>query len=360
MPQRKRNWLQNLLRRHAARKEPAASKSRNRRRLLAEILEQRQLLAADLPGDQLAMAQVVSLVAPITVSDTIGNGVHGDKDVDLYRVTLSAGQSLTIDIDTPTSSLDSFIRVFNHQGIEQANANDENPSNVDSLLVFTAPFSNTYYIGVSGYSNISYIPTTEASGIAASTGAYQMTLTPGVAPAPDFPQDTLSTAPAISLTSGPVTLNEAIGDGVNWNRDVDLYKVTLNAGQSLSVAVNTPSSNLDSYVKILDSAGIELAANNDLSAFNTDSFLTYTAPTTGTYYVGVSGYSNINYQPTTAFNQIAASTGDYTIRTGKGQERDRRKPIDSQQSIGPVILSSPQGKRGQIPAHLNPILTRIG
>ncbi len=99
------------------------------RRLLSEQLEQRHLMVSDAAGDSLSTAMSVILQAnqQVEISALIGDGDFGSKDVDLFRVSLVAGQSLQIDVDAKAldnnvalSSLDSYLRVFSSAGIQLA------------------------------------------------------------------------------------------------------------------------------------------------------------------------------------------------------------------------------------------------
>jgi hypothetical protein len=74
-------------------------------------------------------------------------------------------------------------------------------------------------------------------------------------------------------------------------------------------------STLDSYVRVFNASGRQLAANDD-SSESLDSFLTFRPTVAGTYYVGISGYGNGSYTPTRAASGRAGSTGDYVVRFG--------------------------------------------
>ena len=128
--------------------------------------------------------------------------------------------------------------------------------------------------------------------------------------------DTLATAAAIPVNSGNVRLSGSIGDGGFGSRDVDLYRITLQAGQRFVVDIDartlSGSSTLDSYVRVLDAFGRQLSKNDDFGN-SYDSFLIYTARTSGTYYVGVSGYGNPAYNPNRAGSGRNGSTGVYQI-----------------------------------------------
>jgi subtilisin family serine protease len=131
-------------------------------------------------GDSLSTAAVVGITAgEIRLAGAVGDGSWGTKDVDLYRVTLVAGQTIVIDIDAVTlpgsSTLDSFVRLFDSRG-RQVAANDDSGGTTDSYLARKVSGSGTYYVGVSGFGNRSYVPATAGSGAAGSTGVYQLRL----------------------------------------------------------------------------------------------------------------------------------------------------------------------------------------
>ncbi|MCB9941387.1 MAG: pre-peptidase C-terminal domain-containing protein, partial [Planctomycetaceae bacterium] len=139
------------------------------------------------------------------------------------------------------------------------------------------------------------------------------------------PNDTLSTAVSTGVGTSGVTSfvgTGTIGDNGNLatiSADADLFSVNLSAGQTVTIDIDarTVGSNLDSVVLLFDSQGI-LRASNDDDFVTFDSFLQYTATSTGTYYIGVSGFANFNYNPFVAGSgDLFGSTfsvGDYTIR----------------------------------------------
>ena len=147
-------------------------------------LSSRQQL--DLPGDTLATALQTSLVPGLRttiVGQAIGDNSYGALDVDLYQVSLQAGQQLIADVDAqvvdggpPLSNLDSYLRVFDASGNQLAADNDgvdpdTGQFSQDAILYFTAPAAGTYYVGVSGNPNTAYNPNVPDSGVAGSTGS---------------------------------------------------------------------------------------------------------------------------------------------------------------------------------------------
>jgi Ca2+-binding RTX toxin-like protein len=102
------------------------------------------------------------------------------SDVDLIELQLNAGDLVTIDIDTNEfgSSLDSVLRLFDSTGTQVA-VSDDAPApgewfSLDSYINFTAPSSDTYYVGVSSFANFNYDPFVEGSGSGYSTGNYDI------------------------------------------------------------------------------------------------------------------------------------------------------------------------------------------
>ncbi|HEV3339043.1 MAG TPA: fibronectin type III domain-containing protein, partial [Pirellulales bacterium] len=143
----------------------------------------------------------------------------------------------------------------------------------------------------------------------------------------DAEGDSLATALGVSLTRGTLYSHQAmIGDGNYPTADVDLYSISMAAGQHLLVAVEARAldeggslSSLDTYARVFDASGNQLAYNDDSSnpftgVSSTDSSLSYVAASTATYYVGVSAYGNSTYNPNTAGTGTAGgTTGAYRL-----------------------------------------------
>lgn len=141
--------------------------------------------------------------------------------------------------------------------------------------------------------------------------------------------DTLETAVDTELSSAdsePYTVAAEIGDntGIDPELDVDLFAVELTAGEVLTVDVDAEinGSLLDSVVRIFDANGQEIAFNDDGFAsdeyYTYDSFLEFIAETSGTYYIGVSGYGNSIYDPLVEGSGDFGSTGEYSLEVSVG------------------------------------------
>lgn len=267
----------------------------------------------------------------------IGSGFIGDNselenpnlDVDLYSVSLLQGEGLNIDVDTANSSnLDLVLRVFNSNGGEVAfnkngTAGGELESN-DPFLNFSAPFSGQYYIGVSDAANDFYAPFVAETGLeAGNTGAYNIAIKSTSFEPETFEDptnDTLDTAVSLDLEQeGMATAEGSIGDHPDFitvpGLDVDLYKVALEENEEIAieVAATVIDSSLDASLRLFNSDGEEIAANNDFN--DLDPFIQVAAPEAGDYYIGVSGHANNGYDPNEAGtgNDPFASNGEYTL-----------------------------------------------
>lgn len=107
--------------------------------------------------------------------------------------------------------------------------------------------------------------------------------------------------------------------------DADLFSLTLSAGTTFSATVTGIDLD-DSQLFLFNAAGFGLTANDDISATNVFSAISFTIATSGTYYLGISGY---NYDPQdstdyifpdTQFGQVAPVAGagrlsDWVART---------------------------------------------
>jgi hypothetical protein len=117
-----------------------------------------------------------------------------------------------------------------------------------------------------------------------------------------------------------------IGDGPfgTTTGDFDFYRLAgAVAGQTFIVDTDTPTSNLDSVVVVWDAQGTPLALNDD-DGQSLDSFLRFTIPADGDYFVSVAGFPNA--LPTDPFDsgsgEGAGSIGAYTVTFGLDAAED--------------------------------------
>jgi hypothetical protein len=249
------------------------------------------------------------------VTAKIGDGLYPQDDVDLYRVDVAAGQFLTAATSQPAGGtlLTPGLRLFDAAGNELALGYSYYSANATLTYQFTT--AGTYYVGVSGYSNLYYNPNVGGSGYTGtSTGDYHLDLTL-VTPVADAAGDTIATAQATNLgpTPGTFSATAKIGDGLYPSKDVDLYRVDVSAGQVLTAVTSLPSGgtpiNYYMTLELFDANGNQLASYN--YGYNSSARIDYQFTTAGAYYVGVSGYPY--YNPNVANSGYAGGTGDYQL-----------------------------------------------
>jgi hypothetical protein len=280
---------------------------------------------ADAAGDTIATAQATSLgPTPGTYTTTahIGDGLYPLKDVDLYRIDVNAGQLLTAATSLPTGGLpinSETMRLFDASGNQLAIQYAGNNSSTQIVYQFSS--AGSYYIGISGYPNTNYNPNVGGSGTSyytPATGDYQLSLTL-VTPVADAAGDTIAAAEATGLgpTAGTFSATAKLGDGLYPLKDVDLYRVDANAGQLLSIVSSLPTGGTPINgitLRLFNSSGTELALS--YFGYNSSLRLDYQFASAGTYYVGVSGYPNYNYNPNIGGSgtpYYTPPTGDYTL-----------------------------------------------
>ncbi|MBK7405720.1 MAG: S8 family serine peptidase [Phycisphaerales bacterium] len=147
------------------------------------------------------------------------------------------------------------------------------------------------------------------------------------------PNDTLTLATPVTFDgSGSAKFTSVtLGDGLAADLDVDLYKITIPKGGLLTASITAANlplpSSLDSVLRLFDANGQELTSNDQFNG--RDSALDFFVTTGGTYYMGVSGFPNFDYNPTTAASGRSQSTGVYDISFGYQRIADDRLTVAS-------------------------------
>ncbi len=246
--------------------------------------------------------------------------------------------------------MQSYIRVFNAQGTQlsandNATAPNEPTLGFDAYLRVTFVTAGTYYVAVSNANNIGYDPTTgngDTGGGSNTTGAYQLIVQTAPTTVNDTDDAISEATPLGQITTNPNTTSA----NINPETDVDMLGFSVTAGQVVDFDVDTAlngSTGLNSYIRLFNAQGQELASNNngaapgeDTTGF--DAYLRYTFSTAGTYYVAVSNSTNITYNATTGDGDTVGgqnTTGAYQISiTGLPVDIDDSLPEAA--SIGSV------------------------
>lgn len=181
--------------------------------------------------------------------------------------------------------------------------------------------------------NNTYATANYVAGFGTGAGDdFSATLTGNIAPPPTpglfakTPEDDGSTglAQLVSISSGQIKATaSSIGDGPHGatTGDFDFFRLNgLTVGQVLSADTLTTTNPFDTYLTIYNAFG-EVVAFNDDEDFpeNTDSYVEYTIPASGTYYIAVGTFENPapdNPSDPGSGNGFVDDVGDYSIFIG--------------------------------------------
>lgn len=252
----------------------------------------------------------------------------GGIDVDMVGLQLEGGRSYEIDVD---NGGDFMLRVFDASGIE-LKANDDGAdfgelAGLSPYTQFKPAVSGVYYVAVSPYYLTGYDATSIANRI---SPANPLTNSMGTLTVSDRGVDFFPEAGSITAVTpkGVADHSDKVADADRRIRveyeangfvfpatDVELGRFDLIKGDTVLIDVNGEvevADYLDSVLRVLNSAGGQIAFDNG-SGINDDSELAFVAPTTGAYYIGVSGEGNAVYDGLTGLGTLLGDTGAFRV-----------------------------------------------
>lgn len=249
----------------------------------------------------------------------------GDRDVDFYR--LNPGESGILEIEVESLSIDalnSVVVLFDGDG-RKLGVNDQYQAD-DSRLKFQVTSGTDYYLGITGAGNQDFAPFILGSGNGGDIGSYQLNARIRPFTAEDNFVDHQIAHPGVQTINLGVTLFGNVGHDhglVIGNTDVDLYRFVAVNSETINVETITGSEfGADTYLRIFDSLGEEVATNNELRQTEAGSFIQFEAIADQEYYIGVNGNSNsaTTYNPRTGENRAEGGLGNYHLRLSNNSE----------------------------------------
>jgi hypothetical protein len=225
--------------------------------------------------------------ARINAGRTVTGNIEFEGDVDWYRLTARSNQRYTVALSQSGEDGlgDPVLRVIDGEGNEIA-ANDDTESSLNSRLEFTPQTNGPVFLEARGFGD-SY------------TGAYTLEVT-----AERLPSDPIAAA---TSTRGRINVGDEVAGALDFAGDRDWYRVRLTEGESyrftLSSSGESPVS--DPLVRLYDSRGEEIAMDDD-GGEGLNSYLEFTAPSTGNYFVEARGFGD----DMTGGYTLAARAGD--------------------------------------------------
>jgi hypothetical protein len=166
----------------------------------------------------------------IAVGDTVEGELTESAPETLYSFEVEAGA--TVQITLVSDDFDPFLVLADADGNELA-TDDDSAGNLDSRISYTFPDGGEYMLTATSFS--------AHNGGAARTGAYTLTLT-------SVEVETIEYGETVEgVFSGDVLSSE--------------YSFTAAPGDSVTIALN--SDDFDSYLRLRDASGNEIAYNDD-------------------------------------------------------------------------------------------------
>jgi Ca2+-binding RTX toxin-like protein len=164
----------------------------------------------NLYNDDLASASILGSIS--TPNDDPNGSIS--VDTDWYSITLTAGQQLILDVDG-TNGLDSFLSLFDGNGTligtqddlisPDAGSNPPFSHNTDSLIIFRAATSGTYYFQIKSFVD-------EDTTLPTSRGTYTLNVSINSTP-----------ATAAQIMAEDV---QALISGASWNHNGPAFNLT--------------------------------------------------------------------------------------------------------------------------------------
>ncbi|MCA9211705.1 MAG: trypsin-like serine protease [Planctomycetales bacterium] len=225
--------------------------------------------------------------APIAIGSTTTGELEESGDADWFAVELVAGQRYAFSTVLVTLE-DSVLAVYNENGTEIV-SNDDTENTPASKVEWEPAHDGRYYIEVAGYAD--------------AMGGYQLQVRTS-----DATDD---------HRNGPIEATH-VADGntrgsVNTSTDRDWFNFNAVAGVMYGIEVKTIGL-IDSYLRLIDVDGETQLAFNDDIPNGTSSKIDWRAPSTGTYFFEVTGWSG--------------DIGSYEIRLSSFVPQDAFEPND--------------------------------
>lgn len=285
--------------------------------------------ATVLPPDE--VGNDVSTRARIGAGAPVNGSLDYGGDVDWYRFSARTGQMYTITLSGTQGAAnplaDPVLRVLDSRGTEIA-SNDDSEGSLNSSLTFIPSRGGDVFVAAQGYGD-------------QGTGAYTLNIAATTLPPDD--------ASADNRTRGHVEVGGHVNGSLDYPGDHDWHRVRLEQGESYRFALNGGGDHAlaDPLLRLRDSHGEEVAMDDDGGAgFN--SYLEFTAPSTGTYYLDAQAFDQTavgSYTLTAAAGDIPADATTDAVLSAEGDTREGTIASAGDQDWYRVDLTQGQGVR---------------
>lgn len=260
----------------------------------------------------------------------------GDRDVDFFKVRPTTSGILEIDVDSMVDKsisdrVDTHLLVFDASG-NLIGANDDNFADdsgkisgyLDPLLRVQVQANTDYYVAIAGYGNSNFDPYAAGSGSSGDTGDYRIQgRVLSLSEVPLFSDNSINNGTPQDMSVGSLMLGNIGRDSsfIVGASDVDLYRFEAESTGEVEIQVAAAALGadtvaiVDSFLRIFDATGKEIAYNDDASSTTTGSLLKLSVTEGQTYFIGVNGSSSQarNYNALTGTGAAVGSQGNYQL-----------------------------------------------
>ncbi len=240
----------------------------------------------------------IATTASLTVGTAKSGTINFARDVDWFKINLTAGQQYAVNVrgfDSGAGTLANpeLVGIYNAVGVlTPGTGNDNLPDSPDAQSLFRPTASCAYFVAVKAADD--------------TTGTYTVSVNTE-AVSGDLPDNSTTTA---SVAAGAPLRSE-----IDTSGDVDWIKTTLTAGTAyqfdLLGAATANSGNLRDplILGVYDARGLILAnSSDDDSGTGNNAHIGITAAANGTYFIGVGGYGSSTGSYTLSMTASAADT----------------------------------------------------
>ena len=273
----------------------------------------------------------INEVTPLPISNQTeaigkdGEQEVGDRDVDFYKI--NSGSAGILEIATTSVGEDpvnTVAIIFDSEG-KRLGLNSR-PNSSDSVLRYQIAPNTDYYVGITGFGNQNFDPFALGSGTGGDTGTYSVngSLIP-LEKADNLVDNTIGSSAVQNIISGETLLGNVGNDSgfVVGATDVDIYRFVPTQSNRVNIrTVTSEAFSADTYLRVFDRNGNEIAANNDASDIDRGSLVQLDVTAGTEYYIGVNGNSleGQQYNAVTGEGTAPGSQGNYNLSVSSGND----------------------------------------
>jgi hypothetical protein len=226
--------------------------------------------------------------ARIAAGRTANGNIEYEGDFDWYRFSARTGNRYRITLNGAEGEGglgDPMLRVLDREGNELA-MNDDGEGSLNAALEFIPTANGDVFIEARGYGD-------------GYTGGYALNVT-----AERLPRDNVGNT---TSTGGRINAGGSVNGTLDFPSDSDWYRVRLSEGESYRFTLNSSGDSgvPDPLLRLHDSRGTEITVDDD-GGDGLNSYLEFTAPSTGNYYLEATSFTG-------------DATGGYTLAARAGE-----------------------------------------